>query len=116
MASKLLVLTCAVLALLAVSAVSNPADARRGGHGGHGGHGHGFSGARHFHPWAHLGHRPHFHHRHGHRHLFIGAAPFVYGGYYAYTYGDGCYWLRRRALYTGSPYWWNRYYACIGYY
>jgi hypothetical protein len=36
---------------------------------------------------------------------------------YPYYYADGCYWLKRRALYTGSPYWWNRYYACrSGYY
>ena len=47
-----------------------------------------------------------------HRHVFVGA-PFLYGGYYGYGYGDGCYWLRRKALYTGSPYWWNRYNACI---
>ena len=31
---------------------------------------------------------------------------------YPYYYDDGCYWLRRRALYTGSPYWWNQYHAC----
>jgi hypothetical protein len=55
---------------------------------------------------------PRFHHRRGfhHRRVFIGA-PFLYGGYY--YYGNGCDWLRRNALYTGSPYWWNRYYACI---
>jgi hypothetical protein len=53
-------------------------------------------------------HRRNFHHRR----VFVGA-PFLYGGYNAYGYGDQCYWLRRRALYTGSPYWWNRYYACI---
>ena len=113
MARKLLVLSSAILALLIVSAVSNPADARRGGHGFR------HHGGGHFHGRSHFGHHRHFHHRHGHHghrhhrhhgHIFIGA-PFLYGGYYAY--GD-CYWLRRRALYTGSPYWWNRYYACIG--
>jgi hypothetical protein len=26
----------------------------------------------------------------------------------------GCEWLRRRALLTGSRYWWRRYYACRG--
>ena len=25
-----------------------------------------------------------------------------------------CSWLRRRALETGSPYWWRRYRACRG--
>lgn len=50
-----------------------------------------------------------------HRHHFRGRT-FVYGypyvdGYYAYS--DGCYWLRHRALATGSSYWWDRYYDCI---
>lgn len=101
MASKLLMLGGAVLALLMVSAASSPADAGRGGHG--------FYGGRHF---GHFHARPHFHYRHfhGHRGIYLGA-PFLYGGYY--YYGGDCYWLRRRALYTGSPYWWNRYYACV---
>jgi hypothetical protein len=38
----------------------------------------------------------------------------VYGPDY-YTYADDCYWLRQRALATGSPYWWDRYNACVGY-
>lgn len=29
-------------------------------------------------------------------------------------YGD-CYHLKRKALATGSPYWWSKYNACIGY-
>ena len=38
-------------------------------------------------------------------------------GYYNYGYGyGGCSWLRRQALITGSPYWWDRYYACVNYY
>ena len=32
-----------------------------------------------------------------------------------YGYG-GCAWLRQQAIITGDPYWWDRYYACIGYY
>jgi hypothetical protein len=36
---------------------------------------------------------------------------FVYGG--DYGYGD-CGWLLRQAEITGSPVWWNRYYACAG--
>jgi hypothetical protein len=56
----------------------------------------------------------HFHHRH----RFIGVGvPLAYGyGYYAYS--NSCYWLRRRAIDTGNPYWWDRYYACLdgGYY
>ena len=26
--------------------------------------------------------------------------------------GGGCYWLKRRALDTGSRYWWHRYHEC----
>lgn len=28
--------------------------------------------------------------------------------------GGGCEWLRRRAVITGSPYWWRRYRRCRG--
>ena len=38
-----------------------------------------------------------------------GLAFWYYGGYY---YGD-CDWLRRRAITTGSAYWWNRYNQCV---
>ena len=43
----------------------------------------------------------------------------IYGPDYYYdnyAYGDNCYWLRQQAYATGSPYWWSRYNACIGYY
>lgn len=58
------------------------------------------------------------HHRFnkGHR-RFRGYA--IYGVPYVYGYGGygGCEWLYRRAIATGSPYWWDRYYACRdGYY
>ena len=57
-------------------------------------------------------------HRHGRRHgrwhrgrYILYGAPLVYG---AYAYGDGCEWMRQRALYSGnSAYWWDRYNACI---
>jgi hypothetical protein len=38
---------------------------------------------------------------------------FIEGGY-GYVPGS-CEWLRRRALASGSPYWWRRYRACTGY-
>jgi hypothetical protein len=120
MASKLLVLSGAVLALLLASAVPDPADAHRAGGHGYSHHGGGHSYGRSYsqsHPnpgYRPHGHQGHGHFRHRHRHFFIGA-PFVYD--YAYgAYDGGCYWLRRRALYTGSSYWWSRYYACIGAY
>jgi hypothetical protein len=93
----------AAVAMLTVASASEPAEARHGGHGMGGGRGwaphasvHAFAGPGHF-AFRH-------HHRFHHRRLFVGD--------YAYGYGDDCYWLRRRALYTGSPYWWRRYYAC----
>lgn len=42
--------------------------------------------------------------------LYIGPGVGVYGGS---AYGN-CGWLRRRALDTGSNYWWNRYRRCRG--
>jgi hypothetical protein len=56
------------------------------------------------------------HHGHGrhNRGRFYAAAPYFYDyGYYDYGYGGGCGWLYRRAVQTGSPYWWNRYEDCI---
>ena len=38
-----------------------------------------------------------------------------YGVPYGY-YGGGCGGLYRKAIATRSPYWWNRYYECTGYY
>lgn len=32
---------------------------------------------------------------------------------YAYTEVNGCGWLRRKAVFTRSPYWWHRYHECI---
>jgi hypothetical protein len=58
-------------------------------------------GPAHPHNWRSRRHR---------RHILLGV-PVIYGGYY-YYYGD-CDWLRRRALVTGSLYWWDRYNACI---
>ncbi|MBA4132356.1 MAG: hypothetical protein C0519_13145 [Hyphomicrobium sp.] len=48
--------------------------------------------------------------RRGHRYLWgPGLGFYFYDGYY---YGD-CDWLERRALATGSAYWWDRYNRCI---
>jgi hypothetical protein len=53
------------------------------------------------------------HHHFDHHHRFNNV--FIYGGNYgSYAYND-CYWLRRQAQITGSPYWWSRYEACVGY-
>jgi len=88
--------------------------ASRGHDFGHRGHYNG--GNRHyaFNDHDHHGH-DNFHHR-GHGHFVNGiwvAWPGWYGGDY-YGYSD-CGWLQRQAAITGSPYWWSRYNACIGY-
>lgn len=63
-----------------------------------------------------------YRHRHRHRgYRYRGwgsgiylATPYVYyGGYYGY--GE-CGWLRRKAVRTGSRYWWRRYNRCRNYY
>jgi hypothetical protein len=124
MTRKLLAFGCAALTVLMLSAILNPADARRGGGGGQGfgrgfgGHGfsRGFSGGPRFHGGPKVYGGPRFHHgrRHHHRRfrgIYLGAPYVFYDDYYSY---GGCSWLRQRALRTGSSYWWNRYYACIG--
>jgi hypothetical protein len=58
--------------------------------------------------WRHGGRN----HHHGRR-IFVGAPYFYDYGYYDYGYyGDDCGWLYRRAVSTGSPYWWRRYTLC----
>ncbi len=44
------------------------------------------------------------------RWIAVGAFPAFYGA----GYGGGCGWLYRRAINTGSSYWWSRYNACAG--
>src|SRR5262249_33205248 len=94
----------AAIAVAALVGAAQPAEARSHHHGAGG--------------WApHFAKAPPFafrHFRHHRRFAFVG----VYGyPYYYDDYYEGCYWLRRRALYTGSAYWWHRYYACRhGYY
>jgi hypothetical protein len=95
------------LALLTLSLGIEPALARHG-HGGfvgggtHFGHFGGHPGFARLGPSRYYAFRHHRHFRHGR---------FVVAGY-PYAYGGGCYWLKQRALYTGSPYWWRRYRAC----
>jgi hypothetical protein len=47
---------------------------------------------------------------HGRRVFFAAGYPYYY--YNDYGYG-GCGWLYRRAVATGSPYWWRRYHECV---
>lgn len=66
-----------------------------GGGGGGGKTGGGYVGGR--------------HHVHGHGRIGVGPG-WVGGDYY---YANDCYWLKRKALHTGSRYWRSRYNACL---
>jgi hypothetical protein len=145
MTHKWLVLGVAAAGLLTASSMFDPADARHGGGGGGGGGGgrsggwSGGGGGSSYHGSGNMGgrssgnfmarspsgssrpngyaYRSHNGNRvaHGRHHR----NRFFAGGYDYYAYSDGCYWLRQRAISSGSSYWWNRYYACAdgyGYY
>jgi hypothetical protein len=67
--------------------------------------------------WRDHQHFDHFDHHHHFHNRFVAVGFGWWPGYYDYGYGyGGCGWLYRRAVVTGSPYWWDRYYACAGYY
>ena len=52
-------------------------------------------------------------HFRAHRFRHSSFAPIYAYSYYNSSYYDNdCYWLKRRAINTGSPYWWRRYRAC----
>lgn len=108
--------------ILAAALIATPALAK-GGHGGHGGHAGGAhvgGGAAHVGGGMRMGGGGarmggHHHHHGGFRRgggIYFGG-PFFYDSY-SYGYSD-CGWLRRRALDTGSRYWWRRYRDCRGY-
>lgn len=61
-------------------------------------------------------HRGHRHHRHR-RYYGYGYIPYYGAAYYSgYGYGYGsCNRLRRKAIRTGSSYWWRRYENCLDY-
>jgi hypothetical protein len=59
------------------------------------------------------------HHHKGHHGFrkFRGFGFYGYPYFYGYSSFGRCDWLYRRAIRAGSPYWWDRYYACRnGYY
>jgi hypothetical protein len=112
-------------------------DVRRGGRGG-GFHGGGYRGGgyrggyRGFGGYGYRGRGFHRGYRGGRAWRYRGygdpgfvfyGAPFLYyyydEPYYydgPYNYGGPCLWLRRRAVRTGSGYWWRRYRRCVRYY
>jgi hypothetical protein len=81
----------------------------RGGPGWNGTHAAWHGGNWHGHDHDHF---VHDHDRFRNRFVAVG-----FGGWWPgyYDYG-GCSWLYNQARYSGSPYWWNRYYACANYY
>jgi len=72
--------------------------------------------------YAYKGHDHRYYDRHKRYGHYGKYRRYGYYGWYGWPYisysyyGGGCGWLYRRAVATGSPYWWNRYYECIGYY
>jgi hypothetical protein len=103
----------------------------RGGGGGHSGghHGGGHHGGKHHGGGHHYGGGAGKHHGGGHHYGGGGGKYYAHKGrhnrrghygwyglpYGSYGYGGGCGRLYRNAIATGSSYWWNRYYECIGY-
>jgi hypothetical protein len=131
---KHVLLSCTVAALamlMPVSSVSNAAmlpagktslatknenlvEVRRGRGFGRRGFGRRSFGRRHFgrrHFGRHRGFRRGWYRRYGYRGYY--GRGIYFGGY---GYGRRCGWLRRRAVITGSSYWWRRYRACRYYY
>jgi hypothetical protein len=47
-------------------------------------------------------------------HIHLGVPVGVGVGYvgYGYGYGPSCYWLKKKAIDTGSTYWWKKYKQC----
>ena len=79
----------------------------------HGGHAPGGPAVAHMHVHVHGPGPGHWHgHGHWHRGWGFAAYPAFYGG--DYYYGGGCGWLHRKAIATGSRYWWSRYEVCVG--
>jgi len=54
----------------------------------------------------------HFRPQHFRRHHF--APIYAYSYVSPFYYDNDCYWLKRRAISTGSRYWWRRYRECRG--
>jgi len=105
-AKKLLACVAGAGALILTSGVNETAEAKHSGHSG--------APARTMSHTYRVG-APYARHAHvfRHKHVFRHHKRIVVVGYGDYGYGGDCYWLKRKALYTGSGYWWSRYYACV---
>jgi hypothetical protein len=118
MSKKLFAWAAGVCALMLTSGVYQPADAKHAGQSGTSkssvSMGHSYRlGA----PYAKSAYaKPAYAkstHAFKHKHAFRHHKRIIVVGYNDYAYGSECYWLRRKALYSGSAYWWNRYYTCV---
>lgn len=78
---------------------------RRGFHGFRGGYRRGLRSRK----WRRFGHRRFYRPKF----RFYYGAPYVSHRYYN---RGACYHLKKRAIYTGSHYWWRRYRKCLRYY
>jgi hypothetical protein len=117
MPKKLFAWAAGVCALMLTSGVYQPADAKHagssGGSKGSFSMGHSYRlGA----PYKSAYAKPAYAkttHAFKHKHAFRHHKRIIVVGYNDYAYGSECYWLKRKALYSGSAYWWNRYYTCV---
>jgi hypothetical protein len=79
-----------------------------------------FKGSSHGKHYAYGGKWPsndNFNHHNKHHNYYRRSGYYPWYGLPLYSYyGGGCGWLYRKAVATGSDYWWNRYYQCTGYY
>lgn len=119
MTRKLLAWTAGVCALMLTSGAYQPVEAKHGAHSSSSHHSSsamsrsyrvGAPYARHAYAKPAFVKNAHFVR---HRHAFRHHRRIVVVGYNDYGYAGDCYWLKRKALYTGSGYWWSRYYACV---
>src|SRR5262245_9538550 len=119
MPKKLLACAAGACALMLTSGLSQPVEAKHGGHSGpskssSSSMGHSYRVGT---PYVKSTYaRPMYvnkAHSFKHKHAFRHHKRIIVVGYNDYGYANDCYWLKRRALYSGSSYWWSRYYACV---
>ena len=47
-----------------------------------------------------------------HINIYLGMTGVGVGYGVGYGYGPSCYWLKKKAIHTGSAYWWHKYKQC----
>jgi hypothetical protein len=110
MKRKLIAGLAGACGLMLAFGVYQPAEAKHGGQSGVTGHSSSTMGHSSYRVGAPYVNKAHVF---KHKHVFRHHKRIIVVGYNDYGYAGDCYWLKRKALYTGSGYWWSRYYACV---